>query len=275
MINGKTIIVDASSWQRYYPMNYDAWADNGIDGVILKGGEGDVTKEMWEKVVKSRLAIKGMYFWNFPLWNTDAQVEFYSNEIKTYRPNLWALDIEQWWIDYDEYLSAIHGTLPWDQVRKIPQSAINNSARGVWNGLFARHPSLYRLKYSAEWFVRGYCPQINTWINDGPSWIALYGDLWKGARRVTWEEITPPLYDPIYDRTNPAEYAGWTEFQANTWDLWQFSSTLIIPGETYALDCNVFNGTLDELKLKCGLVVKPPAPPKEQPFKNYLPHISK
>jgi hypothetical protein len=274
MINGRTILIDLSSYQRYYQLDFNRWADAGIDGVILKNGEGAVTEELWNKLSKSYIPIKAMYGWHFPLWDKDTQIAFYSNEINVYQPHFYALDIEHWWKDFTQYVAAIQGKITWGEVAVIPPEVIDLSARAVYFGLQACHPKLYLPKYTGEWYVRSYCKPMVKWINTGPNWLAAYPD--RRLRRVTWSEIYPNEgYSPIYDKNDLAQLYPYQGFPADSWDLWQFASTIIIPGEDYALDCNVFNGTLDDLKTKCGLKVEPPPIPVEQPFKNYLPHISK
>lgn len=257
MINNETIIIDISGYQRYYNLDFNRWADNGIDGVILKFGQGAVTEEMWNKLSKSYMPLKAGYCWEYPLWDRPTQLAFYVNEIQTYKPDFYGVDCENWWMSYTEYEQAIKKIIPWSAVRVVPKAFLNDSDKYLVDGLKRELPDLWGCKYTGEWYVLQYCPGMTTWINDSPNWLANHPDSWKGIRRVNWNELLPPAgYSPIYQKTDP----GYQRFPVDGFAIWQHSSTMIIPAENYNLDINIAKMTLTEFKVMIGMEPPPPVP---------------
>jgi hypothetical protein len=214
--------------------------------------------------------ITGLYYWNSALVSVQAQIDQFSAQIDLLKPDMIILDHEHWWKSWEEYWQAIAGTIPWSQVQKLPPEKISENGRMVAEGIKLRWAGKYYMTYSSNWFIgiNGYSPSSPYWIKKYPYFPATYPDYGVPPYTLSWEDIRAnKIFSKTYGLTPLTDYKPDLTVPITSWEVWQYSSRIKIPGEAYSYDWDVFNGTLDELKIKCGLI---PAPPGELTDKEKL-----
>lgn len=258
--------VDISSYQSGYKLNFQDMVNNGIGFVVIKGGQGSYTESLWNKAIQGNVPVKALYFWDDPTLSTNFKMQLVTPDMDKYKPDFVALDVEQWWSNWDQYFSAISGTIPWASVSKITPDKISSSALDMMNTITTLYPNTKVVMYTGEWFIRAYAQPINKWINKYPLWLANYTVTAK--KNYTYAEINAqpdmsrtPLQIAYKNSSDPNLKYYYDTFSADSYKFWQYSSSIIFPGESYQLDTNIYNGTLDELKIWCGLSIPPVTPP--------------
>jgi GH25 family lysozyme M1 (1,4-beta-N-acetylmuramidase) len=276
MIHG----IDISAYQSNYKLNFSDMVQNGIGFVIIKGGQGTYTADLWNRAVAGNVPVKSLYFWDDPTLSTAYKMALFNSEVNKYNPDFICVDVEQWWTNWTQYFDAIAGKIPWASVTKLTPDQISNSAWSVMNSLKTNFPNKKIVLYTGEWFIRSYALPINKWINVFPLWLANYTVTTKKAYSYAEINAQPdpartPLQIANKNHTNPQLKYYYDTFSADSFVFWQYSSVIIFPGETYNLDTNIFNGTLDQLKTWCGMTVIPPVePPVEPPIPPVEPPVT-
>lgn len=148
-------------------------------------------------------------------------------------------DIEQYISDWLLYYQALAGKFPLASVPKFSPSRLNGIYKPTMFGIRERFPNFGG--YSGRWFVDGYCPGMALWINLFKHWLAYYVDRGQKAYRVTLEGLRA-MIEALPD-TPPAR---WITTGVTRPLLWQFTSRVILPGDSTPSDINVFLGTADE-----------------------------
>lgn len=169
----------------------------------------------------------GSYYWHFPTWGADYQIEVYSQSILAEKPDFIALDMED-----------SMGCSDWQ---------ITTNAEAVLAGLAANFPDLKLYVYTSADYINGFCPTFNRSIGKYGRWIAC----WPGTippiqeRYLSFEEIKQyPL--PDWEVALPYGWTGWDLWQDNNWARpegygWPFD---------HQYDWNVSNLTIEQIKGK-------------------------
>jgi GH25 family lysozyme M1 (1,4-beta-N-acetylmuramidase) len=269
--------IDISAYQKWYKLNFKEMSDNGIGFVIIKGGQGDYTKDLWNRAVAGNIPVMSLYFWEDPTLSLSYKMSMIKSDIDKYNPDFISLDVEQWWSNWQQYFDAIDGKIPWASVAIMPPDKIASSAFLVMEEIKKLYPKKKVVLYTGEWFVRAYAQPMNSWINKNPLWLANYKVTLK--RAYTYAEINSlpnPTYTPLQIANKNNANANlkylYDTFSADSYEFWQFSSAIIFPGEVYNLDTNIFNGTLEELKTWCCLT-PPVIPPVTKTIEERLSNI--
>lgn len=240
--------VDVSAYQSAVP--WDTLNANGVcDIAIIKGGQGQYTRDHVNQARAKGIKHIILYFWNDPTVAAFYQILTIQNDIKEYNPIAVFLDVEQWWANWDQYWQFLAGKLTIAQMAvKSPQS-ISDNALAVLNGVRQSYPKLIIGVYTALWFVSGWSQPIAQWIKNWPLWDASYFDYSKATYKVTYDYIrTVP----------PATYIPALPTGATEWKFLQYSSRMVYPGQIYPYDSNIFNGGEREFLAWAGLTPPPP-----------------
>ena len=223
--------IDVSSYQTAMP--WGILMSNGVcDIAIIKGGQGQYTRDHVNQARAAGIKIIMLYFWADPTITAFYQILVASNDIKEHLPDAVWIDSEQWWADWSQYWEFLAGkrTLA-NMLIKSPQSISDNSL-AILNGLRTNFPSLPLGDYSADWFVRGWAQPMSTWLRNWWFWVAAYRDYGQATFKTTYDFIkSVPLYTE-----SPLLPSGVTEYA-----MWQYSSRMIYPDQAYPFDSNVLN----------------------------------
>ena len=223
-----------------------------LDFFITKGCQEVPYISSIKNIAYARAAgveVVGSYYWHFPVWSAQYQIDTYSAAIAKEKPDFIALDMEQ-----------TQGKSSW---------AVSENARVVCDGLHKNFPDKKLFIYTSRDYINGFVPDANAWLNKWGRWIAYWpGPIKTGAARyLSFDEIKQyPL--PTWKPLLPLAWLGWDIWQDNNWAIpegygWPFD---------HQYDWNVFNGTLDQLKILCGMKPAPILTDKEKLDKLWAGH---
>jgi lysozyme len=221
---------DISHYQSY--VDFKAIKSAGFDFVIIKASQGvnlvdDMYKKHYQAAREAGLII-GAYHFQDADYDGFKQYNFFKSCINGTNPDFYALDIEE--------------------LNKIwTPNAISNTAKAFM--LSVDKPTLI---YCRAYYVLEYSPQMLSWINNYPLWLAYYG------------KVIPHETVLLKDLPQEAPFTYWTPsgwpFKTTKW--WQWSGdTYSIKEHDGALDLDTYNGTLDELKAWCKYTPTPEPEP--------------
>jgi len=178
--------------------------------------------------------VVGSYYWHYPQWTAQYQIETYSQAIDREKPDFIALDMEN-----------TGDKASW---------AISENARTLCEGLTKNFPSLKLFIYTSQNYINTYTPDCNQWIGNYGRWIASWPDY--GVKRTQAERYLSP------DEIKAYPLPGWKPANPLAWvskpmQLWQFGTWQIPEGYGWPFDhqydWNVYDGTFDQLKILCGM----------------------
>jgi len=243
--------IDVSRWQP----NVD-WAllkSKGVEFVIIKATQGNYAVDSMLKThvagAKKAGMIIGLYHWADPLVDATSQAKYFLNAIAGLSYHMVAVDVEQFWADWQEWSSG--------NIKKyIQPDVISTNARTILK-YWQNNLSVPRVVYTRASFIHGFARPMLTWVGGLPLWLAHYPYNTKRVR-TTWE-VFKSDYKP--DIPGPSLPTGCTK-----WTFWQFTGDkFYLPGVDTPLDVNYFNGSLAELKVFAKLTTTPPPPPTPPP----------
>lgn len=237
---------DVSAYQQNVP--WDALHINGVaDIAIIKGGQGQATRDHVNQARAKGVKYIILYFWNDPTIAAFYQILTIQNDFKEFNPIAVFLDVEQWWANWDQYWQFLAGKITLAQMAIKSPQAISDNAWAVLNGVKQSYPKLLVGIYTALWFVQGWAGPIALWIMRFILWVANYIDYGKAVYQVTYDYIKtqPP------EGLKPILPTG-----AVDWLIWQISSRMIYPGQQYPYDTNVVKK--DQFLALTGQVPPPP-----------------
>lgn len=239
--------IDVSAYQSNVP--WDVLLANGVcDIAIIKGGQGQQTRDHVNQARAKGIKYIVLYFWHDPTLAVFYQVLVASNDIKEFSPIAVFLDCEQWWGNWSQYWEFLAGKRALkDMLIKSPQ-AISDNAYAVATGIRTAFPSLLVGIYTALWFTSGWAAPMATWLINFIAWVASYFDYGKSTYRMTYDQIKtvpPTTYIPAL----PGGVAQYV--------LWQYSSRMIYPNQAYPYDSNIGIGTLDDFLSLAGVIHTP------------------
>ena len=205
-------IADISSYQPDF--DFKKFQSYGGIGVIIKTsmqlGFDSKYLTFAEKIRETDLLF-GVYHWIDAIpANPQKQVDLFSQAIEKVNPDFLCGDNEQWWADWNKYMAAINKKIPMSEVPRLNSKKINDFSQEWFEKISQRHQKkLYQ--YTGRWFIDGYCPQMKTWLNRYPLWLAEYRKIPKmRSLDFTGIELKPP--------------------SGVDWEIWQFSSSMYLPG---------------------------------------------
>jgi len=232
-------------------INLQGFWDAGARFVIFEQGPADDNGT--PRLVQEARAIGylvGLYSWNAATLGVQWQVDEFSRQIDTYKPDFWAMDYEQWWASWN-------GGNP---TGLISPQQISDNGQAVIEGMVRRWAGKYLLVYAPQWFVDGYSPQSVKWLVQHPNWAASGPDYGLLAYGLTWAQISAltvrkctNMTLKTYQTTTVANLAPALPAGLSAWDMWQYSSRIRTPNDATHYDYDVFAGSIDDLRAKCGL----------------------
>jgi len=253
-------IVDVSGWQIKEPPDYKVLAERGCSAVIIKGsmGGGISTAAAIQATVCREVGIPyiGMYHWADPIHRTpDQQMRHIERAINIIRPDFIAVDNEQWWGSWTAYHQFVFGEISFSVVPKLDPNHISNFGRKLTRRVSDTF-GMWTLNYTAGWFINRYAPRMTEWINEFDLWMALY-PLGNGQFE-SWQD-----FEQFVNVRQPAGLPR----GAKTWSIWQFTAKHRLPGFARAIDLNIFNGSVEDLKAKINKETPAPSdPPPSEPY---------
>lgn len=235
--------VDVSSWQA--TVNWDKLHANGVRFAIIKAAQGSYRQDpicpAHLKGASAAGMLCGVYHWMDPANKAQEQIKNLSHRLKGLEYNFLALDVEQYWADWNEWSQGMIS-------QRYPGKLISDVARACAEGMRATFQKPV-LIYTRASFVKDYAPEMASWLPEWPLWLAYY-PYQSGRVRLTWEQLKHE-YAPSL--TGPAIPAA-----CKDWRFWQFSGDkFILPGEQSALDLNFYNGSLQDLQSWLGQPITP------------------
>ena len=243
-----TLGVDVSGYQNPDNMNYKDLYQHGFRFVVVKLGQY-LTEEHVFHAREAGMRIGG-YWWNDPLDDPAWQARQILTSIKTLNLEFAALDMEQYWSNWDKWYQAVNNMLPWAKIPKFTMKQIDNNAHQVIQ-LVSAEIKIPWLLYSADWFIEGYALSVNDWLANYKTWCAHYVE---SGRHVTWEDLAAmPGSHPL------------PNLQKVTPIIWQ-TGEFIFPGRAdwNKYDVDLFVG--NQMALNAWLHNQEPITPRFQPY---------
>jgi hypothetical protein len=229
------------------PFN-DLHAAGLLDFFITKGDQevpyiSSVKNIQWART--AGVEVVGSYYWHFPVWSAQYQIDLYSKAIEREKPDFIAFDMED-----------TQGKSSW---------AVSENARFVCEGLRKNFPDKKLFIYTSANYININAPDCNKWIGNYDRWIASWPDY--GVKRTAAERYLSFAEIKGYPKPNwlPALPSAWV---GKPIQIWQFGTWQIPEGYGWPFDhqydWNVYNGTLDDFKILCGLKPAPILTDKEK-----------
>jgi len=231
--------VDVSSWQP--KVDWKELYDGGVRFAIIKLSQGNYSYDRFtrEHVKGAREAgiIPGLYHWHDPLCNVKSQLEFIKSCIIGIDYDFFALDVEQYWADWEEWRQQYI-------TKKIGAATISVSSYQLASDL-RKLTNKNTLIYTRASFVKEHSAVMQHWLKEFDLWLAHYpyksGRVslsWKGLKEANLPKIKGPSLPP----------------NCKEWKFWQFSGDkFVMPGVKTPLDLNFFNGSEKDLRSWLGL----------------------
>lgn len=240
-MSDRVYMLDMAVYQDPTKMPWRDFVENGVLMGICKssmGGGFDARCDGHVAAMKEGGAKTGLYHWADPTQDWRRQTEYFLRKIELHEPDTIAYDVEQWWSNWQLWHEYIQGQRPGSDVPRIPASQwidCISTIREIVRAETDYEQNARALNYSARWVLQLY-PELVPYLKDLQQWMAYY--ILSGVpRKVTWEE----LHAVPVDGSNPGLPQGIDE-----WLWWQFSSLLILPGVSFRMDTNLFEGNRDQ-----------------------------
>jgi hypothetical protein len=207
IITDRVLVTDHSHWD--VMLRPQELIDGGVTDVILKAGSGmgidsRFLKNGAEVAKFSKHLRLHAYWWDDPIVGGNAQAEFAAQTLKASGlpvVSLWG-DMEQWWSDWNKWMAARLGKLPWNQVPVFKPWALDSHCKAFAEALARVWPVTGI--YTGRGFIITYAPAMKNWLGNYKIWFAAYGKQPAIATKMTWQELRDkwlPDYDPIFRDT--------------------------------------------------------------------------
>jgi len=109
MHENHTLGVDVSSWQT--KVDWKVLYEAGVRFAIIKLSQGNYSYDRFTrehvKGARSTGMLVGLYHWHDPLCNVQSQMDFIRNCLVGIDYDFFALDVEQYWQDWEEFQPSI------------------------------------------------------------------------------------------------------------------------------------------------------------------------
>lgn len=230
--------IDVSDWNDPNAIDFRYLKDNGCRFVIVKSSMGGGLSRRLvahaDAVRKANLHLL-IYHWADPTVSIPRQLDYLDQAVKLVRPEGIAIDIEQWWANWNEFHEYLSGKRKQSEVRIIPKSSLNSFYYRIMIETSLRFPNITRnnILYTSRWFWTQYVPGMESWISRYPLWIAYYPI--KSLRFMSWDR-----FDQFIQTSN-------YPIKTIQWKLWQVCDNhILLPRMKFGLDVDIFNGSYDD-----------------------------
>lgn len=231
--------VDVSAWQE--KVDWQVLKAGGVDFALVKASQGSQQKDARFKQhldgAQAAGLLSGVYHWCDPTCRVENQINNFMSAVAGLSFDFCALDVEQYWCSWQE----------WSQhqiTRKLTPRQISTSALDTATAIRERtgKPTLI---YTRASFVSDYARPMLEWLSDWDLWLAFY-PFDRGRVQLEWSALAPILQ---HLPGSPLLPEGCRE-----WKFWQISGDkFVLPGCNSALDLDLFQGSLADLRAWCGL----------------------
>jgi len=251
---------DISSYQDHIPAG--VWSF----GIAKNDSMGERhLKSMQDRGIKYTI----LYGWIDELASVPAQVDNLITNAHKWGASGIADDDEQWWSSWAAYMGSLNHTYSGVVPALTPDHISNDFKQAAQ---LSKASGLPYVTYTASW-VEERAPLIASWLGSYDLWNACYFDRNVGGTyKVTTDQLQqiinnldnlPVLVEILKHTSVPKKIASPNVMPAGatSYKFRQFSSRIILPGETENVDLDIFNGTEAELAAYFGGVSVPiPAP---------------
>jgi hypothetical protein len=207
IITDRILATDHSHWDVL--IKPQELIDGGVTDVILKAGSGLTIDRGFQSnamaVAKySKYLRLHAYWWDDPLVSGNLQADYAANILKNVGVpvlSLWA-DMEQWWSDWNKWLSARAGKLAWSAVPVFKPLSLDSHCKSFAEALTKVWPVTGI--YTGRGFIMTYAPSMKNWLGNYKIWLAAYGRQPGTATKMSWQDLRDnwlPDYDPIIKET--------------------------------------------------------------------------
>lgn len=233
MFDQYSLGVDVSLWQS--SVDWQRLAEAGVQFAIVKAAQSGYGRDQYRishlKQAAAAGLVCGVYHWFDPGSDPQAQLVNITHAISGLDFQFLALDVEQYWRDWDPSLRS-------DNSNHYPGRVISDGSRSLAEKM-RRDWQMPVLIYTRTSFVNEYAPEMNEWLPDWPLWLAHY-PYNRSRVSLSWQTLKQQYVPSIGGPTLPAT--------CKTWSFWQFSGDkFLLPGSQTALDLNFFNGSRGQL----------------------------
>ncbi|MEW6505665.1 MAG: glycoside hydrolase family 25 protein [Chloroflexota bacterium] len=239
--------VDVSHWNDF--VDFETLSAAGVSFAVVKISQGSQLRDgrriQHASAARRAGLLTGGYHWCDPTHDPDRQVENFLRASEDVDLDFCAVDVEQHWRDWEEWTSR-------KITRILPPALISRSARLVSEGI-ARRTAKPVLIYTRTTFVQTYAAPMLEWLAEWDLWLAQY-PYPRGRLTLDWSTLRREHLPQAFNPALPPRSA--------TWRMWQFSGDrFVLPGAGgQPLDLNWFNGSLNDLRIWCGLAGVPVLP---------------
>lgn len=206
-ITDPILVTDHSHWDML--IKPQELIDGGVTDVILKAGSGLTIDARFHNhgaaVAKySQYLRLHAYWWDDPLVSGNLQADYAQTVLKkSGLPvlSLWA-DMEQWWSNWNKWLSARAGKLAWSSVPVFKPSSLESHCRSFAEAIAKIWPVTGI--YTGRGFITTYAPGMKNWLGNYKVWFAAYGRQPATPTKLSWRDLREnwlPNYDPIIKDT--------------------------------------------------------------------------
>jgi len=231
--------VDVSRWNT--KVDWKALKAQGVELAFIKATQGvEIVDPLLKKHVDGAGEagmIIGVFHWDDPNHPAARQRDFFLEKTRDIPYKLVAIDQEQEWKLWSEW-----------QAKQITQF-FDPNALGVhcqaMDDAFNHGVKAPVLIYTRQTWVLSYTKGMTTWLanRNSPLWLALYPK----------KQAVPTIAEFPWSKHWPVN--------ARNLKIWQFGNgSWKLPGIKEALDLDLWNGTLEELKAFCGESQEAPTP---------------
>jgi hypothetical protein len=257
-------------------INPQEFIDGGCESVVVglypkyENGKkvlDPISRKQCQDVAKSGMILQ-VYYWDDINLDPIAQADWLVQTIKTEGfPIKWVWsDQEQWWSDWNKWLSYRRREIPASQVPTATPANISSHNQVFMKRLYDQMPNSG--VYTNNGFVASWASPMNAWLPLYRSWPAQYGRQPSRATQMSWAEFRKnwmPTYDLILAPGQlPDKVAG----HQVTGDVCILPGSYNYRNEPMALDVSVFSAKF-LAEISNGSYI-PPIPSQEPPSVVYL-----
>jgi GH25 family lysozyme M1 (1,4-beta-N-acetylmuramidase) len=218
--------------------------------------------EHYDNAMAAKVPIIGAYMWYDPLLNPKRQAEATIAALDGRKPAFITIDDEQYWDNWQGWLTRKSG----GEYGIFGDNQITPGTKVLYNEL-KNLTNIPLMIYTSPGFVNSYTKTLVPWLADKFLHFAQYPWNIQNFNRKnanTWETLIQNVL-PILG-SNPVTPRG---IDSKNWLMWQFSGDYYtLPGiygfedkhRLSAVDLNVFNGTLADMKKLFGIETTTPPP---------------
>lgn len=245
-MNDYCLGVDVSSWQP--KVDWGLLYEKGVRFAIIKLSQGNYSYDRYTrdhvKGARDAGMVVGLYHWHDPLCNVQSQVDFIRNCLIGIDYDFFAVDVEQYWGDWEEWRKGYI-------TKKLGAATISVSSHQLASEI-KKATGKKTMIYTRASFVKEHAPAMQVWLKDWDLWLAHY-PYRSGRVSVSWEGLKASHLPSIPGPSIPTN--------CREWKIWQFSGDkFVLPGVSTPLDLNYFHGNEKEMRTWLGLNVETSQP---------------